>query len=260
MAMRTPEPVDRPDEDEAPAESKITFSPFQLLAGCLVFALAGFGIARYLERDRGPSHNAVDIGFLRDMMDHHEQAIEMSIPAIRRAETSDVRQEALNILLEQRGEYVQMLDRLRAYGVDQDQPDDMAMGWMGMTPMPVASMPGLASDEEMAELKAATGKELDIMFAALMIKHHRAGAEMAQYAVDNGEDSFAIGLASNMVLAQESEIRDLRKFAKMLGTDIPDPGPMMENMDGMDGMDGMDHGSGSNRGSGAEQSEDDANP
>jgi uncharacterized protein (DUF305 family) len=257
--MRAPDSNDGPDDGGTAVNQRIQFSPVQLIAGCLVFALAGFGVARFLGRDDGPSHNAVDIGFLRDMMDHHEQAIEMSVTALRRAESSDIRQEALNIILGQRGEYVQMLDRLRAYGVADDQPDDMAMGWMGMSPVPVAEMPGLASEAEMRKLKDATGKDVDIVFATLMIKHHRAGAEMAQYAVDNAEDTFAIGLASQMVQTQELEIADLRKFAKMLGTEIPDPGPVMSDMD-------MDHGAGSDHSTDGEADHstdggvDDANP
>jgi uncharacterized protein (DUF305 family) len=246
--MRAPNSNDGPDDDETIVRERIQFSPVQLIAGCLVFALAGFGIARYLGRDDGPKHNAVDVGFLRDMMDHHEQAIEMSVTALRRAQSSDVRQEALNIVLGQRGEYVQMLDRLRAYGVEVDQPDDMAMGWMGMAPVPVNQMPGLATEAQMRELKDAAGNDLDITFAKLMIVHHRAGAEMAQYAVDNAEDTFAIGLASEMVRTQESEIQDLRKFIRMLGTEIPDPGPVMSHsgmkMDGTNSSNGgMDHSS-----------------
>jgi uncharacterized protein (DUF305 family) len=212
----------------------------KVIAACLVFAFAGFGIGTWMNRDDGPAHNAVDVGFLRDMMLHHEQAIEMSVVAVRRATSADVRQEALNILIGQRGEYVLMLDRLRAYGVDPEDPNGQAMGWMGMA-MPADQMPGLATAAQMRALKDAQGTDLDIEFAKLMIVHHRAGAEMAQFALDNGRDIRAIGMASQMVTTQESEIAELRKFIRALGTEIPDPGPVMAG--GMSGHNMSDMGS-----------------
>lgn len=204
----------------------------KVIAACLVFAFAGYGVGTWMQRDRPPSHNEVDVGFLRDMMRHHEQAIEMSVLALRRATSGDVRQEALDIVLSQRGEYVQMRDRLRAYEVAPETEDGSVMGWMGMS-MPAAEMPGLATPAQMDELRASSGVESDLLFLQLMTVHHRAGVEMARYAVDNGRDLYAMGLAGAMISAQEQEIADMRKYAAALGFDLPDPGPVM-----------ADHGSG----------------
>ena len=54
----------------------------------------------------------MDVGFLRDMMVHHDQAVTMAASELWRGESSSVRQEALDNLLAQRGEYVQMAERL----------------------------------------------------------------------------------------------------------------------------------------------------
>jgi uncharacterized protein (DUF305 family) len=194
------------------------------VAACLVFAFAGFGIGTWVQRDRPPAHNEVDIGFLRDMMVHHEQAIEMSVLALRRVTSGDVRQEALDIILSQRSEYVQMRERLRAYGVAPQTDDGSVMGWMGR-PMPATEMPGLATAAQMDELRDSSGVASDRVFLELMTVHHAAGVEMARYAIDNGRDTYAMGLAGGMVLAQEQEIADMAKFARALGFELTVPVP-----------------------------------
>ncbi len=194
----------------------------KVVVACLVFAFAGFGVGSWVNRDRPIPHNAADIGFLRDMMIHHEQAIEMSVVAMRRATSSDVRQEALNILIGQRGEYVQMRDRLRAYGVAPTSPDGSVMAWMGHS-MPAAEMPGLATPEQMAALKAASGVELDTQFLRLMTVHHQAGVEMAREAIERGRDRWVLGMADGMVAMQEEEMADMRKWAGFLGVSIDAP-------------------------------------
>ena len=92
----------------------------------------------------GTEHSSVDVGFVRDMMVHHDQAVVMAASELWRGESSSVRQEALDILLAQRGEYVQMAERLDGWGVASAEPDGKAMGWMGMS-VKVEDMPGLAT-------------------------------------------------------------------------------------------------------------------
>ena len=41
-------------------------------------------------------------------------------------------------------------------------------------------MPGMATPEEMTKLRAATGKDLDVLFLELMRQHHLGGIHMAQ--------------------------------------------------------------------------------
>jgi uncharacterized protein (DUF305 family) len=222
----------------APAPSPGRLSLPKVAVACIVFAFAGFGVGAFVNRERPIAHNEADIGFLRDMMRHHEQAIEMSVVAVRRATSADVRQEALDILLAQRGEYVQMRDRLRAYGVAPTTRDGSAMSWMGHS-VPVGEMPGLATEAQMAGLRAASGKDVDARFLQLMTVHHRAGAEMAQEAVERGRDRWVLGMADTMVAVQEQEIADMRKWGGFIGLTIEDPGPVMQHSSGS--MKGMDH-------------------
>jgi uncharacterized protein (DUF305 family) len=93
-----------------------------------------------------------------------------------------------------------------------------AMAWMG-EPVPQDEMPGLASEDELDELDAATGDELDDLFTHLMIDHHRGGIHMAQYAVDHGQDPDLTELAQAMVTTQTSEIAEMNLRRQQLGLD-----------------------------------------
>jgi uncharacterized protein (DUF305 family) len=179
-----------------------------------------------------------DVGFLRDMMTHHEQAIELSLIEVSRGADPQVRQQASDILLAQRGEYVQMSDKLDAWGLDSVSPDGKAMAWMGMPVAPEA-MPGLATPAEMAAFKAMRGNDADVEFLRLMTVHHGSGVEMAKYAGDRTEIGLVGVLSTRMIADQQSEINDMRNYGKRLGVDIPAP----KAMESMPPMAGMSHGS-----------------
>ena len=196
---------------------------------CALALIAGLFIGRATKKapsTAGNTHSSVDVGFLRDMMVHHDQAITMAGSELWRGESNSVRQEALDILLGQRGEYVQMGERLDGWGVASAAPDGKAMGWMGMS-VKVADMPGLATPAQLAGLQASSGKKSDELFLELMIRHHRAGAEMASAAASNAKNDWVIATAVLMARTQETEIAEMRRFGQLLGVDIPDPGVLM---------------------------------
>ena len=196
---------------------------------CALALIAGLFIGRATKNAPSTAvstHSSVDVGFLRDMMVHHDQAITMAASELWRGESNSVRQEALDILLGQRGEYVQMGERLDGWGVASAAPDGKAMGWMGMS-VKVADMPGLATPAQLAGLQASSGKKSDELFLELMIRHHRAGAEMASAAASNAKNDWVIATAVLMARTQETEIAEMRRFGQLLGVDIPDPGVLM---------------------------------
>jgi uncharacterized protein (DUF305 family) len=230
----------------------------RVVALALVALLLGVGLGMALQRQLLKDRLAVleaptaaDIGFLRDMMSHHEQAMEMSLIEINHGEDSQVRQTAVDILLAQRGEYVQMSEKLDAWGIDSVASDGKSMAWMGM-PIPTEQMPGLATPVQMTAFKAMRGKATDVEFLRLMTVHHGSGVDMAKYAGDRTEIGLVAVLSTRMVADQRSEINDMRSYGKRLGVDIPMPAPMM-NMSASTGSTGssesadttmmnMDHG------------------
>ena len=48
-------------------------------------------------------------------------------------------------------------------------------------------MPGMATEEELAELRGLTGTAFDVEFLRLMIRHHQGGLEMAEYAAEHAD-------------------------------------------------------------------------
>jgi uncharacterized protein (DUF305 family) len=196
---------------------------FAALAVALL--LLGGGVGSVVQQKIGPNQesvvtpSAVDIGFLRDMMLHHEQAIELSLLELNRGDAPDVRQEAVDILLAQRGEYVQMGDQLDKWGVDPVNPDGTVMGWMGMS-MPAASMPGLATPAQIATFKAATGTAADAQFVQLMITHHVGGVQMADVAKRQGQSQLVVEMASRMSALQTTEIAEMKSMALRLGVTV----------------------------------------
>ena len=101
------------------------------------------------------------------------------------------------------------------------RPNDVdvgfAMAWMGMAPVPQTEQPGMASEAELAELDAAEGEELDDLFSALMIAHHRGGQHMAQNAVDHGSEDVVTHLAQAIVTTQQSEVAEMNLRREALG-------------------------------------------
>src|SRR5690606_3978776 len=69
-----------------------------------------------------------------------------------------------------------------------------------------AVMPGMATPEQMEQLRSLEGEEADILYLQLMTTHHIAGVDMAQAALDGGVDGEVRRLAAAMVNGQESEI------------------------------------------------------
>jgi hypothetical protein len=48
--------------------------------------------------------------------------------------------------------------------------------------LPARLMPGMATEEELANLRSLQGTAFDVEFLRLMIAHHQGGLEMAEYA------------------------------------------------------------------------------
>ena len=59
---------------------------------------------------------------------------------------------------------------------------------------------------ELQALEGASGEEAERIFLQLMIPHHEAGVEMADYAVENAETDQVRSLAESISAAQQSEL------------------------------------------------------
>jgi uncharacterized protein (DUF305 family) len=189
-----------------------------VLATIALMFLAGSAVFAWQQWANDPHPNAVDVGFADDMRTHHLQGVAMAQAYLKDGTDPTLLQMANEIVLVQAGESRLLSQYLEDWG-SPDTDLDTAMGWMDMAPVPQDAQPGMATDEQLTELDAATGEELDDLFSSLMINHHRGGLHMAQYAVDHGHESELTDLAQAMVTTQTSEIGEMNLRREALGLD-----------------------------------------
>jgi uncharacterized protein (DUF305 family) len=190
----------------------------KLLTLLAAFSFLGGAIGYFIATPRAPGEDSVEIGFYRDMITHHDQAIEMALMELANGEDPVVLGFAREVIIFQRYEIGRMDQSLFDWGVIGDRPET-AMEWMDM-PVPATGMPGLANDEQLAALEAARGSEADALFLDLMAEHHRGGVHMATYAMENAGDEGVAELARLMRRNQSIEINEYRQTAERLGFDI----------------------------------------
>ncbi|MFD7426093.1 DUF305 domain-containing protein [Streptomyces sp. NPDC059818] len=166
-----------------------------------------------------PAEASADVGFARDMAVHHQQAAEMSFIVRDRTTDAAVRRLAFDIINTQANQRGMMLGWLEMWGRAKSSPGP-PMEWMGHTVTPRgdgALMPGMATDAELDALRAAKGRDAEVLFLRLMTAHHRAGADMAQAAAAAAGTDEIRNLASGMVLGQRSEIALMADMLKERG-------------------------------------------
>jgi uncharacterized protein (DUF305 family) len=189
------------------------YSVRHLIAASLACLLLGLGAGtaystrKYSSREQDRFRfTEVDQGFVNDMLDHHDQAVEMSLITLDRPGISAaVKHFATEVVVFQRYEIGLLEGRLDVWGMERGAEDRAAMAWMGMRTN-VAAMPGMASSEDLLRLKSATGVAADREFLTLMRAHHKGGVHMAEFARDNASDAEVVVLATRMAIDQKLEV------------------------------------------------------
>lgn len=187
---------------------------WQALIIALAVGVLGMAVGKLISRPDHPGPGSVDVGFLQDMRQHHDQAVSMSfIYTAKPADGTDVnlRTIAREIIRGQQLENGLMVQLLRDWRQIEQNETETAMGWMGMA-IAADQMPGLASADDMDKLTAATGPEASQLFASLMIAHHEGGIHMAEYAAEHASTNDVRQLAAAMIGAQRSDLVELRQL------------------------------------------------
>lgn len=191
----------------------------KVIAGLLVFLFFGFAVGMFVHRPQPPERpfNDADVGFLQDMLTHHEQAVEMAavITAPGSGASAPVRQFANEVVVLQRREIGVMETLLDVWGVERGEGLS-AMGWMGM-PGPVTAMPGYQTAASMTGLSSASGLERDGMFLNMMREHHAGGVQMSAAVQRFGKEGRVFELAARMAANQASEIGEYERLMGDLG-------------------------------------------
>ncbi|MEN3273170.1 MAG: hypothetical protein V7636_1931 [Actinomycetota bacterium] len=186
-----------------------------LLAAVVLAAIgvASLSVATTVSAGNEPSK--VDVGFLQDMIDHHDQANLLSLVALHGDASPVARNLAVDVLTSQRYEIGIMDEWLRAHGLSRGGPSRTAMTWMGMHVTP-ATMPGMATQPQIDALSRLTGAALDRQFFMLMIEHHEGGIHMASAAAKTATDGHVRWLAGQMARNQRREIMEIQSVMATL--------------------------------------------
>lgn len=194
----------------------------RLLAGVLAALLligAGFALGSVLRTFNQPDDDSADAGFARDMSVHHAQAVEMGMFAFRKAQDAELQIIGYDIATTQQYQIGMMQTWLDGWHLSPTPPKGL-MSWMpdgSRALLPDGRMPGMATNDEIERLKGTTGKDFDILFCQLMIRHHLGGIHMADEAIKLVKDDRVKLLAQQIEAAQQLEVTTLTQKLKDLG-------------------------------------------
>jgi uncharacterized protein (DUF305 family) len=154
-----------------------------------------------------PPRSQAEAEFMRGMIMHHAQAVEMTALISSHTENKDLRSLGARISSSQSDEIRFMRRWLAARG----EPVSMAMtGMRNMGSHPMALMPGMLSPEQMEALRNAKGPDFDHLFLTGMIQHHNGALTMVKDLFDTagaGQDAELFDFATDADNTQRAEIR-----------------------------------------------------
>jgi uncharacterized protein (DUF305 family) len=174
---------------------------------------------KYIAKARADSaqypYTEADIHFMKGMIHHHAQAIEMSKLAPTNGASPAVLTLTGRIINAQNDEIALMSNWLRDRNqeVPEAKGGPMKMNHGGM--MHEMLMPGMLSEEEMKDLAASRGKDFDIKFLRGMIKHHNGAVEMVKELMGTygaAQDVLTAKLAQDVQIDQLTEIERMQKM------------------------------------------------
>lgn len=186
--------------------------------------------SRPVER-HGPAHTEADVEFMRHMLFHHAQALEMTALVPERAASDAVRLLAERMEVSQRDEMDRMAQWLRTRRLEVpamagDLAPDPAAGrehaemharhhGAGGSMM----MPGMLTPVEMEHLASTSGPEFDRLFLESMIRHHEGALVMVAELFASpgaGQEPEIYQFASEVDADQRMEIDRMRRLLDTL--------------------------------------------
>jgi uncharacterized protein (DUF305 family) len=146
--------------------------------------------------------NGTDAAFITDMTAHHQGAIDMAKLAQKKAQHSEIKQLADDIVSAQEGEIATM----KTIREDMHNMGEHADGHMGM------DQHAMGMDMDMTALENA--KPFDKAFIDAMVPHHQGAIAMAKQLLNNGEQPALRKMANDIISAQTEEIAQMRQWRK----------------------------------------------
>jgi uncharacterized protein (DUF305 family) len=145
-----------------------------------------------------------DIMFLQMMIPHHQQAVDISTLALTKSQDSELIALATAIRDGQSAEITTMKTWLKQANAD------ISMGHsMG------DSMGGMLTDDELADLNAATGKNFDLLWLEGMTEHHEGAIHMSSM-IKDARNSEIKSFGENIVRDQSAQIEQMKAMIARL--------------------------------------------
>ncbi|MFC9974861.1 DUF305 domain-containing protein [Spirillospora sp. NPDC127200] len=160
-----------------------------------------------------------EVRFVRMMIPHHEQAQAMSVLAPGQAADPGVKAMAARIDAAQGVEISAMQSWLRtrgkaAKGGPSGHAGHGAPAATATARDEHANMPGMATPQQMEQLRAARGAAFDRLYLELMITHHQGALTMVKEVLDRGTDPVVQELARDVQSGQLAEIGRMRALQR----------------------------------------------
>ncbi|SFR11786.1 Uncharacterized conserved protein, DUF305 family [Lentzea waywayandensis] len=224
------------DTDETEVSDRPSGVARTLVIGAAVLAVLLLGAAVGLlvklpgssSSGAAPASGSVDVGFCQDMSVHHLQGIQMANIARDRSTEPDIRQLAFDISSTQLEQVGRMKGWLMMWNEHEQNISGVYMKWMdaagvhghGATTPQAGKplMPGMATTEELTKLRTMpAGRDFDVYWLQLMLRHHVGGSPMAEYASTAAGQSVVRTLSDNMLKSQAAETELMKDYLAKRG-------------------------------------------
>ncbi|WP_291430080.1 DUF305 domain-containing protein [Deinococcus sp.] len=178
-----------------------------------------------LPRLAGPAESSTEVRFVREMIQHHAQAVDMATRVREASSDPQVRVLALDIMLSQQEQIGQMRGWLTLWkrpwaGAGMDAGHAHAMG--------------MATQAQVENLSALRGRAADVNFLQLMIRHHQGALGMVGPALNPGVRPEVQALARQIQATQSAEVALMTRLLRERGAQpLPTPASSPADMDGM---------------------------
>lgn len=192
----------------------------------IVAVLAALTLALSLVtlRNATPRDGGAQVRFLREMIQHHSQAVDMAIRIRDRSADPALRTVALDMTLAQQDQIGQMRGWMTQWNVP----------WAGpaMTAEHAREM-GMATPSDVASLSTLPVKDAEVKFLRLMIRHHEGALAMAEPMLNDGRAEIRT-FARTVKATQSGEIALMKTFLEQRGasantTSVPTDMPEMNH-------------------------------
>jgi uncharacterized protein (DUF305 family) len=147
-------------------------------------------------------HNAEDIAFARNMIPHHQQAVQMA----QMVPTNTTNPRVIGLANQIITTEAPGIQAFRTFLMQWQDVQGHDAGGQGMP------MVGMVDQTTMDKLQSLTGPEFDRLWLTSMIDHHRGAIAMAQDEGAHGRNADVIYLARSIIATQQSEIDQMKQM------------------------------------------------